>query len=63
MYRPLTKNDLATIAAELIGTDNDLQTVMSELGLDIHAYGETRVLNWLCKDCGLVAINDQWMLL
>lgn len=61
MYRPLTKNDLATIAAELIGTDNDLQTVMSELGLDIHRYGDARVLDWLYADFGLVVINDRWV--
>ncbi len=62
MYRPLTRTELNAIAAELVGTDNDLQVTMSELGLDLYHYGASDVLAWLHQDYGLSLIDDRWVL-
>jgi len=62
MYRPLTRTDLNAIAAELVGTDNDLQVTMGELGLDLYHYGVSDVLAWLRQDYGLVLVDDRWVL-
>jgi hypothetical protein len=61
MYRPLSNNDLAAIASELLGTDDDLRDVMSELGFDMYCYGASTVAAWLHDAFGLV-YDDRWVL-
>jgi hypothetical protein len=55
-YRPFTDADLRTLAAYLVGTEEDVDIALSELGFDPHEHPEIR--EWL-GGIGLT-FNRKW---
>ena len=52
--RPLSREDIRTIAQYLDGTEEDLRIAVSELGFDPCLYGEGEMRDWLEKEADLV---------
>ena len=60
MYdRPLTRRDILDIAAYLIGTDQQLDIAMSELGFDSRRYGK-QLRRWLRDEANLTRVDGIW---
>jgi hypothetical protein len=61
MKRPLSKEDIRTIAQYLAFTERDLFESVSELGFDPALYGEQALRRWLRDETSITqGINGFW---
>jgi hypothetical protein len=61
MERPLSKNDIQTIADYLLGSSSDLEIALSELGFDPELYSKREMRCWLYEETTLYQHNGTWI--
>jgi len=62
MDRPLSRLDIQAIADYLVGTSDDLDIALSELGFDPCLYSEEELTQWLRRETDLIYRRGAWQL-
>ncbi len=60
MDRPLSRLDIQAIADYLVGTSEDLDIALSELGFDPCLYGDGEIAQWLRREADLIYRRGVW---